>query len=92
MAKKKKIKVDGGAFDSVEAFHEYMRRVLVELDYKGNDLKALENALLLADEPVRLIIENKEAMIETLGDYAKRFDVLLHEAATANPNFTFKYK
>ncbi len=92
MAKRLKVTVDGSAVDSEASFHAYMREALTDLEYEGDDLKALEDVLLSAEGPVRLIIKNHDDLIASLGDYAQRLDVLLHEIAVANPNFSFKYK
>lgn len=80
----KRIRLNGAKMADREAAHAYLKRKLDLPDYYGNNLDALWDCLSTDFSPKKIILVNKEAMVEGLGSYGEAIITLLLEVSEEN--------
>ena len=77
--------LDGAAVEDCEDLHTRLARGLGFPDWYGGTLDALFDCLTDLEEETELRVAGREALEETLGDYARRFFRVLEDAAEEDP-------
>jgi ribonuclease inhibitor len=88
----KEIILDGKIMTSVEITHDYIKNNLNFPNYYGGNLDALWDFLTTISEPLNVILINKSALDNNLGDYCQRLLEVFLEAAEENKNFSLEIK
>ncbi len=78
------ISIDCNSINSKQDLHEALRRELVGVEYYGNNLDALYDALTSV-KGVHLNFENFSLLSERLGTYYDKLVKLILSATDANP-------
>lgn len=82
--------IEGGKIKDKKALHRRLKDDLELSDYYGNNLDALWDEISSSRKERRVIIENKEELLHSLGDYGKSFLSTLFELDREVSNFDFK--
>lgn len=70
--------------------HHYIKSQLDTREYHGNNLDALWDVLSTYSKPTRIILLNKEDLIENLGSYGQAIIKVFEDAAADNENIDFR--
>jgi ribonuclease inhibitor len=88
----KEIILDGKIMTSVEITHDYIKNNLDFPNYYGSNLDALWDVLTSISKPLKVILINKSALENNLGDYEERLLEVFLEAESENKNFSLEIK
>ena len=83
----RKLTLDCSQISTKIGLHLQLTELLDLPEYYGNNLDALADCLSEIHQDTCLVLEQPEALTETLGDYAERFFRLLEHCASENPFF-----
>lgn len=79
------ITIDGEVLSSPEAVHELFVQTLALPDWYGRNLDALYDVLTERGEPLELLVRNRGALENALGEYGTDLLDTLTDAAAENP-------
>lgn len=83
--------LNGQRMTSVGITHQYLKKKLNFPDYYGGNLDALWDMLTSLSEPVSIKLVEKEAMQNSLGEYAEAILTVFEEAMGENSFLTFEH-
>jgi ribonuclease inhibitor len=83
----KNVILDCSLAETTAGLHLQLSELLDLPEYYGGNLDALADCLSELHQDTCLILEQPEALLEELGDYAERFFRLLEHCANENPFF-----
>lgn len=78
--------LDGKEIRDRGKLHDTLASSLELPEWYGRNLDALYDCLTDTREETKIRILHRDAMIESLGGYAKALEKVLQEASAANPN------
>lgn len=82
----KEVQINATEFSTPQEVQEYLMDALSFPDYYGGNLDALYDGLTEVDEKVKIVISNKIAEEENLGEYGERLLAVFETAAQDNDN------
>ena len=83
----RKLTLDCSQISTKIGLHLQLTELLDLPEYYGNNLDALADCLSEIHQDTCLVLEQSEALMDALGDYAERFFRLLEHCASENPFF-----
>ena len=85
-----KVKLNGNSMGTKELAHLYLKWKLELPDYYGENLDALWDILSVHSEPLEIRLDNKDKLIEHLGDYGESIIDLLNDVSEENSNISIE--
>ncbi len=84
------VHLDGKRMKGKVAAHIHMQSKLGLPDYYGHNLDALEDALSSLQEPLTVVLENRDALIDNLGAYGEQIIEVWRTLEKEKKNISFK--
>jgi len=85
-----KVLLDGKHMKTKETVHLYIKNELDSKEYFGNNLDALYDVLSTYNQPIEIVLINKDRLIENLEDYGRALVKLFEDVEEENTNIEFK--
>ncbi len=82
----KVIQINAAEFSTPQEVQEYLMEALSFPDYYGGNLDSLYDGLTEVDEKIKIIVSNKIADEENLGEYGERLLAVFETAVQDNDN------
>ena len=86
----KKIILKGDLMTSRRRAHLHMQEKLDSKEYYGRNLDALWDVLSTYSQPIEIVLENKDKLLENLETYGESIIKIFEEAQSENSNINFK--
>ena len=86
MAEIETIVLDGGQMLTRRSAHDHLSEQLALPEYYGRNLDALYDLLTERGSPARLVMRNRNTLLDGLGEYGAALCRTLEDAGRANPN------
>lgn len=83
------IRLDGMSMMDRAQTHRYLKKKFHFPAYYGNNLDALHDLLTEIGMPVKVILNQYQAILETQGEYGQAIISVFRDADTQNPNLEF---
>ena len=78
--------LDGQTIETRDQLHTTLQQALELPDWYGRNLDALYDCLTDSHAPISIEFQNREALTEHLGRYAKALEQVIRDAAEENGN------
>lgn len=84
--------INGKNVDSIEKLHNKLKLQLDFPDYYGMNLDSLWDELTSSGEDIKIVIQNSDAIIDSIGNYGVMFIQTIKEASEENDKIRVEVK